>query len=109
MASRRKALITLLSAPFLLAVGAQEAEAAQHKVRIQSMRFSPSTLKVKVGDTVVFENRDSLDHTATALDDSWDTGNLGSRKSGAITFATKGEFKYFCRWHKGMRGKIIVG
>ncbi len=108
MPTRRSVLKATLAAPLLMVAGTGQAAAASHKVRIQSMSFSPSKLKVKAGDTVVFENRDALEHTATALDESWDTGNLRAGKSATITFAKKGEFKYFCRWHKNMRGVIIV-
>ncbi len=112
MTSRRTALKTALkaffAAPFMLTAAALPAQAAQHKIRIQSMRFSPSTLKIKAGDTVVFENRDSADHTATDEAGAWDTDNLRSGKSATITFSEKGTSKYFCRWHKGMRGKIVV-
>ena len=108
MITRRHLLCTSLALPLLTALRPQLAEAAQHKVRIQSMQFSPNTLVIKAGDSVVFENRDVMEHTATAKDDSWDTGNLRKGKSATITFETKGEFNYICRWHGGMRGKIRV-
>jgi len=108
MITRRHLLCTALALPLFSVLRPNRAEAAQHKVRIQSMQFSPNTLVIKAGDSVVFENRDVMEHTATAKDDSWDTGNLRKGKSAVITFETKGEFPYICRWHGGMRGKIRV-
>lgn len=108
MFTRRKLLTAALALPVLSFLRPSAAEAAEHKVRIQSMRFSPVTLTINVGDSVVFENRGPMEHTATAKDKSWDTGNLRKGKSGTITFATKGEFNYDCRWHSEMQGTIIV-
>ena len=86
----------------------KRSRSAEHKVRMQSMRFSPVTLTIKAGDSVVFENRGPMEHTATSKDKSWDTGNLRKGKSATITFPNKGTHKYDCRWHSAMQGTIIV-
>lgn len=108
MFTRRRFIFTSLALPPLSVLRPRPAEAVQHKVRIQSMQFSPATLVIKAGDSVVFENRDALEHTATAKDGSWDSGNLRKGKSATLIFDRKGEFDYICRWHGGMRGKIRV-
>ena len=108
MFTRRNLLKTALMLPALSFLRPSDAEAAEHKVRMQSMRFSPVTLTIKAGDSVDFENRGPMEHTATAKDKSWDTGNLRKGKSATITFPNKGTFKYDCRWHSAMQGTIIV-
>src|SRR4051812_37207134 len=46
----------------------------QNAVTIQNFAFSPATLTIKVGDKVTWTNQDSAPHSATADDNSFDTG-----------------------------------
>ena len=41
------------------------------------MQFTPASINVKVGDTVVWTNNDDRDHTVVADDGSFKSGNLG--------------------------------
>lgn len=81
---------------------------AANAVEISNFKFSPPTLTVKVGDKVTWTNRDSVGHTATADDGSFDTGILDQGKSGTVTFDKAGTFGYYCVPHPKMRGTIIV-
>lgn len=108
MLIRRSFLQGALALPALVLASTRPAKAATHTVRIKSMQFSPARLTIKAGDSVVFENADGPAHTATADNGSFDTGNLSSGKSASVTFSEAGEIKYFCRWHRSMRGKITV-
>lgn len=80
-----------------------------HEVNIVNFAFSPTEIKIKVGDTVVWQNKDKVAHTVTS-DDGIEMNsrflNEGERYS--HTFNTIGEFSYFCKPHPYMRGKIIV-
>jgi plastocyanin len=98
----------LASAPAAALALVSPARAASHSVSIKNSRFNPSDLTIKAGDTVTWSNADGMDHTATARDKSWTTKNLPGGSSDAVTFATKGTFKYVCRWHPGMKGTITV-
>ena len=77
-------------------------------VTIQNFTFSPSTITVKVGDKVTWTNQDSIQHSATADDNSWDTGLLSQGKSGTVTFNKAGTFSYHCSIHPNMHGTVIV-
>jgi plastocyanin len=77
-------------------------------VTIQNFAFSPASLTINVGDTVTWTNMDSVTHTATATDGSFDTGNIASGASGSVTFDTAGTFNYICSIHPNMTGTIIV-
>lgn len=77
-------------------------------VTISNYSFSPATLTIKVGDTVTWTNQDSMSHSATADDKSFDTGLLGQGNAGKITFKKAGTYKYHCSVHPNMRGTIIV-
>lgn len=81
---------------------------AKNVVAIQNMTFSPATLTVKAGDKVTWTNQDSVEHSATADDNSFDTGVLFTGKSGSITFSKAGTYTYHCSVHPNMKAKIIV-
>ena len=75
-------------------------------VVIQNMAFSPSTLTIKVGDKVTWTNQDSVGHSATADDNSFDTGVLAQGQSGSVTFSKAGTYTYHCKVHTFMTGTI---
>lgn len=64
---------------------AQASPTLDHRVEISGFEFSPSELTVSVGDTITWINRDIAPHTATADDDSWDTGTLNTDDAAGLT------------------------
>lgn len=88
--------------------GAVQAPSGQTAVTIQNFAFSPATLTVKVGDKVTWTNQDSAPHSATADDNSFDTGVLRQGQSGSITFSKPGTYTYHCSVHPMMKGIIVV-
>jgi plastocyanin len=79
-------------------------------VLIQDFAFDPPHIQVSVGDTVTWtQGTDGAPHTATADDESFDTGNLTDEgESGDTTFDEAGVFPYFCAIHPEMRGQVTV-
>ena len=77
-------------------------------VRMAGSRFEPATLAVAAGATVRWFNDDALPHTVTAADDSWDSGNLPPGDSFERRFDSPGTYAYFCSYHPGMAGTIVV-
>jgi plastocyanin len=63
---------------------------------------------VNPGDTVVFTNRDSAGHTATANGGAFDTGILQLGQSASVTLTQSGTYSYFCLPHPNMKGTIVV-
>ncbi len=86
----------------------QASASTTHKVKIRGFKFDPRKLEVKVGDTIKFENRDQAAHTATAKDKSWDTGTLGFSQKAGIEVTEGMEADYSCRFHPGMKAKLII-
>lgn len=84
------------------------AEVSQNEIEIKDFAFSPETLTVKVGDKVTWTNRDSVGHTATADDGSFDTSILSTGQSGSVTFDKAGTYAYHCTPHPKMKATIIV-
>ena len=71
-----------------------------------NLAFSPTSVTVKVGDTVTFENKDSAPH-----DVKIDGQDLGNQAPGAtVTWkATKaGTFPFSCTIHPSMTGQVVV-
>lgn len=68
--------------------------------------YSPNPATVRVGQTVAWNNGDSVEHTATADGGSFDTGMIGpGETSNPIVMATAGSFPYHCQIH----GFAMVG
>lgn len=83
-------------------------QAATHEVSIKGFAFSPSSLRIQAGDTVRWTNDDSVPHTATADDASWDTGRIAGGASAEVTFDSPGDEPYHCAVHPSMTGRLGV-
>ncbi|HKO37132.1 MAG TPA: plastocyanin/azurin family copper-binding protein [Solirubrobacterales bacterium] len=78
------------------------------KVDIVEFTYQPDPVVVQVGGKVIWQNQDTAPHTATADDESWDTGTIEKGKIGSETFKEAGTFAYFCEIHPDMRGTVEV-
>ena len=96
----------ILALAFCLAVPA--VLAATRGVAIRDFAFSPRTIEIRVGDTVRWTNRDSVEHTATARNGSFDTGLLSDGASSSVRFTTAGTYRYVCTPHPDMTGTVVV-
>lgn len=75
---------------------------------LNNMVFGATPINLHVGDTITWINDDIFDHTATADDGRFDI----VIKSGAraqTKLAEAGEITFYCRYHPGMRGMLVVG
>ncbi len=88
---------------------APSGEAAKsEKVDIVEFTYQPDPVVVQVGGKVIWQNQDAAPHTATADDDSFDTGTIEKGKIGSETFKEPGTVAYFCEIHPDMRGTVEV-
>lgn len=78
------------------------------KVDIIEFTYQPDPVMVQTGGKVIWQNQDAAPHTATADDESWDTGTIEKGKIGSETFKETGTFAYFCEIHPDMRGTVEV-
>lgn len=67
-----------------------------------------------VGETLTVSNDGGLPHTLTAVDGSFDTGQLSAGQSAKLSIESTGIYKVYCTLHgsvdgSGMAGLIIVG
>ena len=111
--SRRAALRLMASAAALplLATAARAAAHATpttHTVSITNMAFSPATLSIKAGDTVIFRNDDRMPHDATAANGAFSTPRLEPGQAAQLTFPGAARYDYICSIHPSMTGSITV-
>jgi plastocyanin len=110
-------LLVAIAIPFLLlapALDVRAAKLAAHAhatmhVTIQNFAFNPQTLTVAPGTTVIWTNKDSVDHTVTSDTGAWpDSGSLAANKSFSHTFSKASTFPYHCAIHPFMKASVIV-
>ena len=78
-------------------------------ISIKGFKFSPTTVNIKIGETVNWNNEDSAAHII-----SFDSGNeidspsLSNGQVYAHTFNTAGTYNYHCAIHTLMKGRVVV-
>ena len=82
--------------------------AKTHTVTIKSNKYSPASLTINAGDSVVWKNDDDKDHTVIADDKSFKSDNVSSGDDYTFTFKKAGTFKYGCKYHPREKGTITV-
>ena len=78
-------------------------------VTMEGIKFNPSSVTVKAGETVTWTNKDSVGHDVTG--DNFKSGDSGGMQNGdtfSQTFDKKGKFDYVCTVHPGMEGSVTV-
>jgi plastocyanin len=94
----------------------QECIGAQCNVAMEGSAFTPETLKIMPGATVVWTSAEMMPHTVTSGDSGDNIGLLFDSGSSPMTkgetfehkFDIGGTFDYFCRIHPMMTGQIAV-
>ena len=90
----------------LPAAAHQKSEATE--VKIDNFSFGPAELKVPVGTTVTWTNRDDIPHTAVSTDKTFKSKVLDTEEKFSFTFSKPGTYEYFCSIHPKMTGKVVV-
>jgi plastocyanin len=109
MPTRPRARIAIaLASIAILGVAVPTVLAATRGVSIRDFAFAPKTVEIRVGDRVTWTNRDSVEHTATARNGSFDTGLLGEGESRSVRFTVAGTYRYICTPHPSMTGTVVV-
>jgi len=78
------------------------------KVEIEDFAYNPDPVTVEEGGKVIWVNRDSAPHTATAEDGSFDTGTLDEGKLKSENFKEAGTYAYVCSIHPQRHGTVEV-
>jgi plastocyanin len=110
-APARSVIVAMLLGPIvgtMLAFGTLAAQDTTNVVTIDNFTFSPKEITVAVGTTVKWVNHDDIPHTVVEQKTTFRSKALDTDDSYSYTFASAGEFDYFCGLHPHMVGKVIV-
>ncbi len=77
-------------------------------VTIGDFVFEDAAIEVGVGTTVTWTNNDIWPHTVTSVDGLFDSRRIDPGETFSYTFAEPGEIAYFCEYHPGMQGTVLV-
>jgi len=95
--------------PELTAAGAAvTAATSPATVQIDNFAFTPATLTVTAGTTVIWKNDDDSPHRIGDKNGTFKSAALDTDDTFSHTFAAPGEYPYICTIHPYMAGKIIV-
>jgi len=84
-------------------------ETQTHLIRIDNFSFNPAELTIKQGDKVIWNNTDVAQHTVTSDSGSeLNSETLPKSITYEHTFNSVGTYPYHCKFHAGMKAKIIV-
>jgi plastocyanin len=77
-------------------------------VAIESFAFAPPTITAHVGQEITWQNHDPAEHTVTGENGSFDSGSMAQGGTFKTSFDSPGEYRYICKLHPGMKGKVVV-
>ena len=84
------------------------AAVATDAVHIKNFAFSPATVTVTAGSTVVWTNDDSIQHDITFDGGGIVSSTLNHNDTFSHTFPSAGTYHYICSIHPFMHGTVIV-
>jgi len=89
--------------------GASSAPAKADVVNIKDFAFTPKTLTVSPGATIIVHNEDVATHTLTSTSGAFNTGDVSPGTSKTfVAPKTPGTYPYICEIHQFMHGTLIV-
>lgn len=111
MASLIGGLLAMIgvSPPIIAATAKPQATTHTHRgyvIVIGKMQYGPMPVGLHAGDRIDWVNHDIFEHTATARDGRFDI----DLKPGATVHmtASAGTTAFFCKFHPGMTGTLVV-
>jgi amicyanin len=87
---------------------ANAAPVGTNSVKIDNFAFSPATVRVKAGSTIVWTNGDAIQHDVTFDGGNISSGVMNQNDTFSHTFTTAGTYHYICSIHPFMHGTVIV-
>jgi plastocyanin len=98
----------LVAALTVMASCGEAGVARVHEVEMRATAYTPEELRVAMGDTIVFVNRDLVAHTATSASAAIKSGDLPVGAEWWMIAGAAGRYDYWCEYHPTMKGSIVV-
>lgn len=83
-------------------------ESPEIQASIENFSFGEQEIKIPVGSSVTWTNKDTAAHTITSNAGKFESKLLQKGETYSRTFAERGVFPYHCAPHPNMKGKVIV-
>lgn len=78
-----------------------------HTIEIDLMKFQPNVINAHIGDTIVWINKDLVDHCVTEEShNTWTSSKIPHDSLWSLIVTESCD--YYCAIHKVMKGKIAV-
>ena len=105
---RTLALLAVMATTLTLGTRTEAQNAPREIVVVMdNMNFGRLPSDAKVGDVILWDNRDTVQHTATARDGSFDV-RLQPGKKGRTVLRKAGNLAIYCIYHPMMRATLRV-
>jgi plastocyanin len=114
ISARVRPFLTLASVAVLWSLAgsaparAAAADAAQITITIKDFMFTPMSLTVKAGSTVMWGNKDQEPHTVVSDSGVFRSGALDTDETFSFKFDQPGIYHFRCSMHPQMLGTIVV-
>lgn len=79
-----------------------------NQISMRASTFTPRSVTISVGTTIVWTNNDVLAHTVTSNSGAFKSGTMSPNESFSFTFQSAGNYAYTCEIHPAMTGTVIV-
>ena len=79
-----------------------------YKITMKNSAFTPASLTVVAGSNVTWMNDDTMIHTVTATDGSFNSGDIAIGSSYSKTFSTAGTINYSDTHNTNMTGVLMI-
>jgi plastocyanin len=103
----RRAVLALAGAAAAIPAVPALAAPAVHVVTIKDMAYTGVPPTLRAGDVIEWVNDDLFRHTVTARDGSFDV-DIATGQRARITLRKRGQIAFYCRYHPGMKGTLVV-
>ena len=100
------ARLALVACSLLLVAGPAGATPRTHTIIVDKMGFGAVPKGVRVGDIIVWRNRDMFQHSATSKG-QFDV-DLPPGKKAKMRVTRSGTFPVLCKYHSGMKAVLKV-
>jgi plastocyanin len=103
---RKTCLMAVVLGALLVSCAAED-RAPTATITIEGLSFG-EPISVAVGELVTIHNADTVSHTWTAVDFSFNSSNISPGDDYTHTFAAAGEYSFFCEIHPTMKSTVTV-
>ena len=101
--------MALATAGLAAAIHLQPASAVEaNTIVMKDFHFSPMSLDVPLGTTIIWKNLDEEPHTVASDSGLFRSGGLDRNDSFTFTFDKPGTYGFICSIHPTMKGTIVV-